>query len=98
MALIGSLDKQPREILPVDISYADVIGGRMVTSIVPTVEVPAGMTLVSQTLDLEGSVLQLYVSGGTTGNAYRWTALADITIGGRVTRVEDEFDVVVLEV
>jgi hypothetical protein len=96
MALIGSFEKQPREVLPVDVSYADVIGDRTASSIVPTVEVPTGMTKVSEQMD--GSVLQLYVSGGTTGNSYRWTVLTDITIAGNVTRVEDEFDVVVLEV
>lgn len=96
MPLIGSFSKQPREVLPVDISYADVVGGRTVTSLVPTVEVPAGMTMVSMQVD--GTTLQIYVSGGTTSNSYRWTVLTDITIGGRVTRVEDEFDVVVLEV
>lgn len=96
MALIGSFDKQPREMLPVDISYADVIGGRTATSIVPTVEVPVGMTKVSE--QLAGSVLQMYISGGITGTSYRWTVLTDITIAGNVTRVEDEFDVVVLEV
>lgn len=96
MGIIGSFDKQPREILPLDISYADVLGGRTASSIVATVEVPAGMTLVSQ--QVAGSTLQLYVSGGTTANSYRWTVLTDITIVGRVTRVEDEFDVVVLEV
>lgn len=96
MPIIGSFDKQPREVLPVDISYAEVIGERTATAIVATVEVPVGMTLVSQ--EMVGSTLQVYVSGGTTGTSYRWTLLTDITIGGRVTRVEDEFDVVVLEV
>lgn len=96
MPLIGSFDKQPREQLPVDIDYSEVIAGRTVTSIVPTVEVPAGMTKVSH--QVSGETLQIYVSGGTSGQSYRWVVLTDITISGNLTRVEDEFDVVVLEV
>lgn len=96
MALLGSMSKQPSEILPVDISYADVIGSRTATSIAQTITVPSGMTKVSD--EVSGSVLQIYVSGGTTGTSYRWVVKTDITIGGKVTRVEDEFDVVVLEV
>lgn len=96
MALIGAFTKQPREILPADISYAAVIGARTATSITCTVEVPAGMTAVSQIVS--GTTLQIYVSGGATAQTYRWVVLADIVIGGRTTRVEDEFDVVVLEV
>lgn len=96
MSLIGTITKQPREILPVDISYADVIGSRTATSIVQSVTVPSGMTMASE--QVSGQVLQVYVSGGTDGVIYRWTVLTDITIGGRVTRVEDEFDVAVVEV
>lgn len=93
MALLGSMTKQPREVYPVDISYTDVLAGRTPSSITPTVEVPVGMTLVSQ--ELAGDQLQLYVSGGTDQNSYRWTILTSITIGGKVTTLEDEFDVVV---
>lgn len=97
MALIGSFTKQPGEALPVDITYADVIGGRTTTSITPVVTVPSGMTM-SETQDLSGEVLQLYVAGGTSGQNYRWTVVTTIVIGGKDTIVEDEFDVVVLEV
>ncbi len=96
MALIGSMLKQPGEILPVDISYADVIGGRVVTSITPTITVPGGMTKVSE--QVSGQVLQIYLSGGVNATSYRWTVACDIVIGGRTTRVEDEFDVVVEEI
>jgi hypothetical protein len=93
MALLGSFKKQPREILPVDISYSAVIGSRTITSITPTIETPSGMTLVSS--NLTGHVVQLYLSGGTDGVTYRWTLLTDIVIGGATTRVEDEFDVTI---
>lgn len=97
MALIGSFTKQPGEALPVDISYAAVINGRTTSSITPVVTVPSGMTM-SETQDLTGEVLQLYVAGGTTGQTYRWVVTCTIVIGGKDTIVEDEFDVVVLEV
>ena len=96
MALLGSFTKQPAEQLPVDISYASVIGSRTATSIVPAVTVPAGMTSISSVVT--GSILQIYVATGTTANTYRWVVRTSITIGALVTIVEDEFDVVVLEV
>lgn len=96
MALIGSMTKQPGEILPVDIDYTSVIGGRTATLLSATITTPSGMTKVSE--ELAGNVLQIYLGGGTTGVSYRWTIVMEITIGGRITRVEDEFDVVVLEV
>lgn len=96
MALLGSFTKQPAEQLPVDISYAAVIGGRTASSIVPTITVPSGMTSISSAVT--GSVLQIYVATGVTANTYRWVVRTSITIGGLVTIVEDEFDVVVLEI
>ena len=96
MAIIGSLIKQPREIPAVDIDYALVIGTRTADSVTPTIEPPAGMTLASSQVD--GSVLQLFLNGGTDGQVYRWTVLTDIVISGRTLRVEDEFHVLVEEV
>lgn len=96
MALLGSFTKQPAEQLPVDISYADVIGARTASAITPTVTVPSGMTSISSVVT--GNVLQIYVATGLTGQTYRWIVRTSITIGGLVTIVEDEFDVVVLEV
>lgn len=96
MALLGSFTKQPSEQLPVDISYANVIGGRTVSSITPVVTVPSGMTSVSSVV--AGETLQIYLAGGSTGTTYRWVITTSITIGGLITIVQDEFDVVVLEV
>jgi hypothetical protein len=95
MPLLGAKTKQPREELPVDIDYTDVIAGRPYTSITPTVEVPVGMTKVSA--EVSGTVLQIYLAGGTDGQHYHWTVLTEIVIGGKTTKVEDEFDVVVEE-
>lgn len=47
---------------------------------------------------VSGQTLQIYLSGGVTGATYRWVLQTDIVMGGATTRVEDEFDVVVLEV
>ena len=96
MPLIGSFDKQPAEQLPVDIDYSEVIAGRTTSSISPSITVPSGMTKVSH--QMSGETLQIYVTGGTSGQSYRWTVLTSITISGNVTIVEDEFDVVVLEI
>lgn len=96
MSLIGSFTKQPAEDLPFDINYASVIGGRTVTSITPTVTVPAGMTKPAELLS--GQVFQIYVASGTTATSYRWVVTTAIVIGGLTTRVQDEIDVVVLEV
>lgn len=97
MAVIGSFSKQPRETIPVDVDYSDVIGsGRTASLIAPTIEAPAGMTLVSSIVS--GTTAQLYITGGTAGASYCWTLLTDLTIGGKVTRVEDEFHVTVQDV
>jgi hypothetical protein len=98
MSFLGSTNKQPREKLPIDISYALVIGDRAADSIALTIETPTGMVLESSSTDAAGKLAQLFVSGGTSGTTYHWTVLADITIGGKVTRVEDEFSVAVSEV
>lgn len=97
MALIGTLIKQPREILPVDISYAATIGARAPSSITPTVETPPGMTTISIATDLPSKTVQLYIGGGTAGQTFKYTVLTDIVIGGSTSRVEDEFLVVVEE-
>ena len=96
MALLGSFTKQPGEQLPVDISYATVIGSRTASSITFVLTVPTGMTSIYAVVT--GQILQIYVATGATGQSYRWTIKTSITIGGLVTIVEDEFDCVVLEV
>lgn len=96
MALLGKVQKQPREILAADISYSKVVGIRHLQSLTPAVEVPAGMALEGTVVS--GNILQIRFSGGTTANTYRWVVLTDLVIDGQTIRVEDEFDVVVLEV
>lgn len=96
MAVIGSMTKQPRERLPVDIDYTEVVAGRTVTTFTPTVETPVGITVSN--VSMSGNKLQIYVSGGTTGQAYKITILMDLLIGGITSTVEDEFNVLVEEV
>lgn len=95
MAIIGTVTKQPREILPVDISYAKAIGTRAFTSLTPAVETPAGMTLAA--VLVADTTVQVVISGGTAGQVYKWTVLTDIVIGGVTSRLEDEFAVLVEE-
>jgi hypothetical protein len=96
MTILGKLQKQPREILCVDIKYEKVIGSRTLQSLTTQIEVPSGMALESQ--EIFGGVLQIHISGGLSENTYRWVFLTDIVINGRLTRLEDELDVVVLEI
>lgn len=96
---LGTMQKQPGEKLPVDIDYSAVIAGRAADSIVLfEVRVPTGMQLESQDVSVPNKAAQLYIAGGSDGQVYSWTVVADITMGGRLTRVEDEFSVVVSEV
>ncbi|MBK8858851.1 MAG: hypothetical protein IPN11_14555 [Opitutaceae bacterium] len=97
MALLGSFTKQPGETLPIDISFSSVVGGRTTTAITSVITVPSGMTQTGSAIQ-SGESLQIYVAGGTSGQSYPWKVVTTITIGGRDTIIEDEFDVVVLEV
>lgn len=96
MAIVGTMKKQPREIVPFVLSYTTVLDGRTATSITPTVEMPAG--LVSTSEEVIGEYLQCFVSGGLDGETYLITVLTDLVVGGKTIRVEDEIKVKVKEV
>ena len=97
MANLGTLPvKQPSEAIPVNVSFADTVGPRLVTAISTVVTVPSGMTLTSQVF--LGTTLQLMIASGTTAVNYKWTLVTSITlVGGAVIIVEDEFTVPVLD-
>lgn len=95
---LGTINKQPSEILPIDIDYTKVIGDRTASSITLTVTAPTGMAMDSAEADAAAQFGQVYVSGGTSGESYKWTVIADIVIAGKTTRVEDEFTVAVTEI
>lgn len=94
MALLGSMTKQPREILDFDIDYATALTARTDTLATKTVEVsPAGLTVISSTID--GSKIKVIVSLGTDAVTYTVTVLATTTAG---LVFEDEVSVIVEEV
>lgn len=95
MPFVGSVEKQPAEKWPVDISYATWLGTRTADSISVSVTAPSGMVLdyTAATSD----TVQVGVSGGTAGQSYTWTVTTTIVIGGRNHVLEDEFTVSVVE-
>lgn len=96
MAILGSVNKQPREILDFDIDYTTVLAGRTSTLTTATSEVtPAGLTLTSTTVYAPQKKVKLVVSGGTTAVTYKVTILTDTDDG---LKYEDEVNVIVEEV
>lgn len=89
MPLIGTLRKQPSEIVPLSISYAPVLAGQASGGISASISAaPAGLELTQQAV--LGPVFQVLVGGGTSGQDYLVTVLAEIVVGGTTVRVEDE--------
>lgn len=81
MAVIGTLNKQPSEVLRADFDYASEFLGTGEQLLSATVtSSPAGLS-ASQTNDLPGSVVNLLVSGGTDGEIYTVTVVAEISDG-----------------
>ena len=94
MAILGTFNKQPREVLDFDIDYAPVLLGRTDTISSQTSEVaPAGLTIVSTSRN--GNKIKVVVSGGTTSVLYKVTVLATSTAG---LIYEDEVNILVGEV
>lgn len=95
MALLGSMIKQPREILDFDIDYAGPLTARSDTLVDKVVEVsPVGLTVVSSTIS-GGNKIKVIVSSGTDAVTYKVTILATTSAG---LVFEDEVSVVVEEV
>jgi hypothetical protein len=93
MAILGTIYKQPREILDFDIDYSTVLAGRSDTIASQTSEVsPAGLTL--GTLSRNGNVIKQVFSTGTDSQLYKITILATTTAG---LKYEDEVNVLVGE-
>lgn len=94
---LGTINKQPSEKLPFDLSYAEVLGGRTGTVGAPATAVTgAGTTPTITDTTLSGSTFQFYVGGGTPGT-YKLTITTSITVGGKVETVEDEISIIVEE-
>lgn len=95
MAILGTINKQPREKLDFDVSYATVLQGRSDTIASTTVEVtPVGLT-VPATGQLAGNIAKVTVAAGTTGTTYKVTVIATTTAG---LIYEDEVNVIVEDV
>lgn len=91
MAILGTINKQSREILDFDIDYATVLLGRSDTISTATSEVsPAGLTLVSTSLN--NNLAKVTVSAGTDAILYKVTVLATSTAG---LIYEDEVNVLI---
>lgn len=98
MALLGSLTKQPAEVLDFDISYVTVLAGRsdiIVTK--ATAVTPTGLTVAASTINASGNGIKVVVSGGTDGVTY----IVTVTATSNATPAliyEDEVTVIVEEI
>lgn len=95
MALLGSMVKQPREVLDFDVDYTAPLTARSDTVVDKLVEAsPAGLTIESSTIS-GGNKIKVVVSGGTDPTTYKVTVLATTSAG---LVFEDEVNIVVEEV
>jgi hypothetical protein len=96
MALLGTITKQPREILDFDVDYSTVLGSRTSTLTTATSEVaPAGLNLTSTTVYAPQKKVKVVISGGTDATTYKVTVLTNTDDG---LKYEDEITVIVEEV
>lgn len=81
-------NKQPAEVLDFDFDFRDFLAERGNDRITSAVIVAQAGITVSSSLTIDGVLVKVYLSGGTTGVKYKVTCTAQ-TLGGRV--VEREF-------
>ena len=91
--ILGKFKKQPGEVLDYDVSYEDFFSNRNDTLNNATVVADAGITVDS--VDLNGELVKVVLSGGTNGVTYKVTVTMTTTIG--IVK-EDEFQVTVKEI
>lgn len=100
MALLGTITKQPREVLDCDINYTTALAGRADTiSGNPTTEVSPqeASGVVVTILGVTHPVVKLKLSGGLDATGlYKVTVLTTFTPTGLI--FEDEINVLVEEV
>lgn len=98
MAVLGSIIKQPNEILDFDIDYSTVLVGRTDTltnqSAVAVVTGSGTGTVTVPSTSINVNKVKVVVSGGTAGSTYKVTVTVNTTTG---LRYEDEVNVVVEE-
>jgi len=96
MAILGTIIKQPREVLDFDIDYTTVLAGRTSAITTATSEVsPAGLVLTSTTPYPLDKKVKVVISAGTDATSYKVTVLTNTDDG---LKYEDEITVIVEEV
>lgn len=95
MAILGTVTKQPREILDFDLDYSTVLAGRTSALTTASSEVtPAGLVIDSTTVYAQDKKVKVKISGGTDAITYKVTVLTNADDG---LKYEDEVTVVVEE-
>lgn len=97
MAVLGSMTKQPNEILDFDIDYTAVLAGRTDTLTTPSVTITpsTGTPVTAPTPTISGNKVKVVVSAGTDAVTYKVTVTVNTTPAG--LRYEDEVNIVVQE-
>lgn len=94
MAILGTHDKQPNEVLDYDIDFSRYLPtSDTIVSVVASAD--AGITLGDTLIMSGGKIIKQWVEGGTTGVTYK-VQVRITTNGGRVK--EAEFRIKVKEV
>lgn len=94
MALLGTITKQPREIIDFDISYSSFLVGRT-DSLASIVTEVSGVGLGVLYSGISGTSVKAVLTGGTDGQSYKVTVITTTTAG---LVLEDEVTVLVEEV
>lgn len=94
MALLGTIPKQPREIIDFDISYASFLVGRT-DSLASIVTEVTGVGLGVLYSAISGTSVKVVLTGGTDGQSYKVTVITTTTAG---LVLEDEVTVLVEEI
>jgi hypothetical protein len=82
-----TFDKQPSERLDYDFDFTDFLAQRGGDTISQASIVSAPGINVDTSLIVEGRYVKMFVSGGTAGQTYKATCLAE-TVGGRIAELE----------
>jgi hypothetical protein len=100
MALLGSITKQPNEVLDFDISYTTVLAGRTDVIVSDTVTVTGAdmtgtpVTVEDHIISAEGDSIKVVIANGVDGKIYKITVLATSDANTPLV-YEDEVNVIV---
>jgi hypothetical protein len=98
MAIVGTVTKQPNEVLDVDINYVPVLPDGITISGTPTTAVaPSGVT-VSGVSVIAGNKVKFTLSGGTDGAGPYVVTIQVTTSSSPANIYEDEVNVIVEEI